>query len=311
MALPGKLLQSLDCLTLAESARQISLAYGVDVNEADVLRLALEGRLKLSIRFLNPVEARLVACVPMEKSMYEEFPLVAAYQSEDFTSPSGANRLMFGLNADYGIYYRSDITETIKGVWDLSMLGNEKSRVEDEYQQLTTKHDVWLDCNAAAGCVLVENPKGQMYVLQYLIGPTPYETPQGKGMTEEAYYTAQCLPDDSTLVVRQSVLTALLEAFGEEHDRVVSDVLGEQTTTIPSPSVEKYPGAPGEWPVDGYIGIGSFFKRSSDHIRKYWSKEKDFPLNESGGRLYAYPTRLIAWRANREKKPRKTAPPPR
>ena len=113
------------------------------------------------------------------------------------------------------------------------MIGNEKSRVEDEYQQLTTKHDVMLDCNAVAGCVLVESPEGEMYVLQEFMGPTPYETPQGKGVSDGTYISAQCLPDDSVLVVRTSILDALQDCMGKEHGM-------KETGTMSLPRPEWY-----------------------------------------------------------------------
>ena len=42
-------------LTVAEAARHLSILFGEDVSEADVLRLALDGELSLSVHFLNQV----------------------------------------------------------------------------------------------------------------------------------------------------------------------------------------------------------------------------------------------------------------
>jgi hypothetical protein len=260
MTLLGELYNSLDWLTVPDAARQLSRIFGEDISEASVLLMALQRRLKLSVRFVNPVEARPVKSIPSEEWMYEEFPLVASYRSCEVASPSEANWMTFGLNADCGIFYRSDTdsTEHITGVWDLPMIGNEKSRVEDEYQQLTTKHDVLLDCNAAGPCVLVESPEGQMYVLQELIGPTPYkmtmrvgenmsERVVPEGMTEEAYYPAQCLPDDSVLVVRASELTALQERFGKKQGQKKAGKM-----TVPRPKWFTVDQLAEEWRVSAW-----------------------------------------------------------
>src|SRR5215472_4776769 len=40
-------------LTLPDAARHLSMLLGEDVNEADVLRLALDGHLTLSVNFVN------------------------------------------------------------------------------------------------------------------------------------------------------------------------------------------------------------------------------------------------------------------
>ena len=58
MALPGKLWKLKEWLTVPEAARHLSIMFGEDVNEADVLRLALDGHLKLSINFVNGTSAR-------------------------------------------------------------------------------------------------------------------------------------------------------------------------------------------------------------------------------------------------------------
>ncbi|MDD5757980.1 MAG: hypothetical protein PHI06_02740 [Desulfobulbaceae bacterium] len=58
MALPGKLWKLKEWLTVPEAARHLSIMFGEEVNETDVLRLALDGHLKLSINFVNGTSAR-------------------------------------------------------------------------------------------------------------------------------------------------------------------------------------------------------------------------------------------------------------
>ena len=48
-----KLLNVKDWLTVADAARHLSILLGDDVSEADVLRLALDGHLTLSVHFVN------------------------------------------------------------------------------------------------------------------------------------------------------------------------------------------------------------------------------------------------------------------
>ncbi len=53
-------------LTLEDAAQHLSIILGEDVSESDVLHLALGGRLKLSVRFVNHASARRRRVVPLE-----------------------------------------------------------------------------------------------------------------------------------------------------------------------------------------------------------------------------------------------------
>lgn len=53
----SKLFELKEWLTVPEAARNLSTMFGEDVGEADVLQLALDGRLKLSVLFLNDTNA--------------------------------------------------------------------------------------------------------------------------------------------------------------------------------------------------------------------------------------------------------------
>lgn len=47
----GKLLRSKECLTVEDAAKHLSTVFREEVSKADVLRLALDRQLKLSINF--------------------------------------------------------------------------------------------------------------------------------------------------------------------------------------------------------------------------------------------------------------------
>ena len=47
-------------LSISETAQHLSIVFGEKVSEADVLRLALDKRLQLSVYFVNGVLARRV-----------------------------------------------------------------------------------------------------------------------------------------------------------------------------------------------------------------------------------------------------------
>lgn len=54
----SKLFKLKEWLTVPEAAKYLSLIFGEDVSEAEVLRLCLDGHLKLSVNFVNHAEAK-------------------------------------------------------------------------------------------------------------------------------------------------------------------------------------------------------------------------------------------------------------
>lgn len=208
----SKLLKLKDWLTVPDAARHLSILFGEEVSEADVLRLALDGKLKLSVKLATSVNARAVKRIPLEEVRDQECRLACVWFGNE------PRVLMPGYSMDIAIVYQLPEHVVILNdeVWDLPMVGQEKFRVKlEEYKRMTSRHDVVEDYSCES--VLVEDQNGQtMYEIQSFIGPTPFETPQGKFMTEGDYYPVHCLPDGSVLVVRTSALLDLQERFASE-----------------------------------------------------------------------------------------------
>lgn len=209
----GKLSNLKEWLTLSEAAQHLSIDFGADVNEADVLRLALDRRLRLSVFFVNHASAKCGKIVPQETSK----GLVFATPEDD----SYLITLKNVLEGEAGEYVRHTCrmeigddeclnlnpkVEVIKGVWDLPMIGAERLDVEHEYQNLTCGPDVTLQCFDGA---FVEGRGGLLYQLQEYFGDheffdkknlkQPWDHPKN-------YYPAEGLPEDSVFVVRTEAL---------------------------------------------------------------------------------------------------------
>ena len=60
----SKLFKLKEWLTVPDAARHLSIVFGEEVSEADVLRLALDGHLKLSVYFVNYAKASCGKVVP-------------------------------------------------------------------------------------------------------------------------------------------------------------------------------------------------------------------------------------------------------
>jgi hypothetical protein len=133
-------------LTLQETARHLAIVFGEEVCEADVLRLALDGHLKLSVNFVNHARAHKGNLFPIEEAEYDDFP------SEFFPKLSIPEehkgkpiKVMKGINLDdKRVLNLGKDVMSLDGVYDLAMLGNESLDVEHKYQMLTDGPSVTL-----------------------------------------------------------------------------------------------------------------------------------------------------------------------
>ena len=126
-----------DWLSVSESARHFSNFFDDEVTELDVLAWALDGRLTLSVRFVNAASGRLAKLEPRDQGRVKKF--------------SGARKVSWA-EKEYALMVidvseEKDLVVTIdevpiQGIWDLSMEGGELLEVERRYQQLTAGPEV-------------------------------------------------------------------------------------------------------------------------------------------------------------------------
>jgi hypothetical protein len=174
----SKLKKLRESITLAEAAKHLSILFGEEATEADVLGLALDKKLKLSVDFPNGVEARHGRVVPWTETEWGIF--LRALLVPDFVTrrmpgirmavplemqleqiadrppqlqallskwnwgelsngeKSGFYLGLISLEVGENQYLNlSNEVTTIKGVWDLPMIGNERLKIEHEYHMRT------------------------------------------------------------------------------------------------------------------------------------------------------------------------------
>ena len=101
------------------------MALAEDVSPADILQQALEGHLKLSVNFINGTYARKGRFVPIDTAELMELP---------FSTPEKPNRTYKGLwFGGSEILELGDEVISVRGVWDLAMIGGEKLDVQRRY----------------------------------------------------------------------------------------------------------------------------------------------------------------------------------
>lgn len=208
-------------LTVAEAAQRLSTVFSEAVTEADVLRLALDGHLQLSVRLINSAIARNGKIVPIAEAEYVEVP-----------SPNGTGMVqlyggptLFSNGIKVSVVKLERAVVKLTGVYDLPMIGNERLQIENEYQKLTGGPTVTLHGLDGA---FVKGSDGLMKQLQEQFDNNQVEnigaTELGELLDQhqepnlifrqnidsknkdDNYCPAEYLPQDGVLVVRADAL---------------------------------------------------------------------------------------------------------
>jgi len=241
----GKLFNLREWLTVPDAARHLSNVFEEEVSEADVLRLALNGHLKLSVYFVNHAVA-LCGKVVSHKKIESAFSNLPNLHSVEKNNPPV--RMMKNINLDEEIFLNlDDDVKTISGVWDLSMVGSDRLDVERRYQYLTNGPEVTLDILEGAFvaredgimCIIqesydeneyqqgsmaelkkieeyiatnnIEEEKAKDLLNQHKKNRKAFLAKRRKGKCKNDYFTTEGLPHDSVLVVRTQALLDLQE----------------------------------------------------------------------------------------------------
>ena len=186
----SKLFNLKEWLTVPDSAKYLSIAFDEEVTEADILRLALDGRLQLSANFVNHAyvkrgklihipEAELLAAIkdghlPRElewNTLSAEITLHAPGIPDEQKGKPLTYLRSIRLDSDRYLNLSPQVT-TISGVWDLPMIGGERLDVEHKYQAMTGGPEVTL---SNLDGPFVERSDGEMCQLQESFDNNPYQ----------------------------------------------------------------------------------------------------------------------------------------
>lgn len=121
-------------LTLEETARRLSSSAEECISEADVLRLALDGELILSVDFVNHARGTPWVKVALEDAK------TWTYDPAFFGKEGEPKEVVVGISLNETEVLQpleTDIPVTLRGIFDLTMWGAEALDVEHMYQELT------------------------------------------------------------------------------------------------------------------------------------------------------------------------------
>ncbi len=241
----SKLFKLKEWLTLEDAAQHLSTILGEDVREADVLQLALDGRLKLSVRFVNHAYARRGRVVPLENAeTFDSINLGEDVAESDVLhvdlsgprfenmNPGTTSRVIGGLHIREGEKFELDgEIAPLDGVWDLPMIGAERFDVMHEYEKQTGGPGVTSVCSDGA---FVEGTDGTLFQLQKNFDESKYCWNHA-----DNYYPAGGLPSDSVFVVRCSAIQDFEARIADTSS--ASTVLDTQSSGFPGrPSKAKH-----------------------------------------------------------------------
>lgn len=138
----GKLFKLKEWVSIPEAARRLAITFGEEVTEADLLKLALDGHLRLSVHFVNHATALCGSIGVPGKARFVDFPIdVAAACKKEQPSEGyqgGHKKMRMGIKLNNGeVIDLEDEIVTLNGVYDLPMIGDERLDIERKFQRLT------------------------------------------------------------------------------------------------------------------------------------------------------------------------------
>ena len=219
----SKLFRLKQWLTIDDAAKYLTSIFDEPVNDYDIFRFALDGHIKLSVNIINGAYAKKCKVVSVENARtvkvdIEENGIFASLYKQKKIEIDKFDCILDLPFRDNEFLQKEDKIISIRGVYDLVMLGNERLDIEHEYQQLTSRIEVTLVC--LEGAYLQSPENGNIYELQ------DHFKDDVKSMKDENnYYPAGSLPNDVALVVRASAISEFIEAVSTDKkiDKPLSD----------------------------------------------------------------------------------------
>ncbi len=241
-----KLAKLKEWLTIDDAAKFLSISLAEEVERKDVLQLGLDGHLTLSAYFVNHAHGHYASDMDVQDApvfvidnpernegiprRYEKYESASAVP-EEVQKLVASGECIIGVSGDAYratdgstrvlVTEESDCLRTLRGVWDLTMIGAEQLDVEHEVQQLTGGPDVTL---VAIDGVVLRN--GEQFAVLY----ERFSDKQIKA-SEEKYGEKRKWSDpsnwfpagglavvDHALVVRTERLTALIDSLSESSE---------------------------------------------------------------------------------------------
>lgn len=203
----SKLFKLKEWLSVSDAGKHLTLSFGEKVTEADVLQLALDGHLKLSIHLVNGACAS--RCVPVKTEEIEWVEVQLPTAGNHFMKIPLGGRLF--QEGDDVFQVTKSITSLESGIWDLPMIGGERIDVEHRLQQIVSGLDVTA---VSLEGIFLASPDGDLYEVK---SRHEDDLCSGKKFFDpNNFHPAGCLPEDAFFVVRTAAIRSLEQSVNGE-----------------------------------------------------------------------------------------------
>lgn len=139
----SKLFKLKEWLSIHDAAKHLSNLFGEEVRASDVLMLAIDGHLKISIRCVNSIKVSRGRIVPIESAQRKPMSAkvmavmeeMATYKNKVPTKYKKPPMVLCGEKINSKEVFETNGThERINGVFDLLLIGDDRLAVEDRFQ---------------------------------------------------------------------------------------------------------------------------------------------------------------------------------
>lgn len=193
-----KLFKLKEWLTIPEAAKHLSNLFGEAVGDSDILRLALDGQLSLSIYFANKQEGKRAT-------------IRTVNASDIFPDVSDTENVMLDLTDDEELLQiQADEIIALEGLFDIPMIFGSRQEVERRYHE-----SIGSKVAGSFGEIIVKRNEAIFEMQSRHRDPLFLQLDDGEDINVQnvlrksaiQHYSASCrFPDDSLLVVKTSVL---------------------------------------------------------------------------------------------------------
>ncbi|TAG27494.1 MAG: hypothetical protein EAZ37_04855 [Burkholderiales bacterium] len=210
-------------VSLSEAASLLADGIKERVEVSDVLQLALDGQVAISVLLINEAYARQCNPVALADVKFNE---VIGLKGEKFHMPA-EGRLFFQGEQAYLI--EKKVQQLEEGLYDLPLCGGERIDVEHRFHQLQSG----IERTAISlEHVFVRNQHGLLLEIQSHYPSeklTPFDESYFSG---ENYHPAGALPEDSEFVLRSEAIDKFLACFEQADSRVEKPLLTRERNTL-------------------------------------------------------------------------------
>lgn len=236
-----KIFKLKEWMTVPAAAKHLSQILEDEINASDVLQLALDGHIKLSVNFPNGAKARLGKITPYKEVPVLELPPIGEGAATHYLNgyPLEQYRSTDEINEETPFICFDKEVVSIEGTWDMAMMGNERIDVEFALYQMIDGPEVTM---VNIDGTFLNRPDGTWASLQDKFDDKVVKDHDGKEkILKGGYFPSGGIGDDCLMVVRTSELVGLQDRMnGKSEEKPIGSRERSTYLNIIGVLLEKY-----------------------------------------------------------------------